>query len=97
MLKKVLPGWDFFLPLTVHCAVHGLLALAILLYYTPHLWWLSLVDFVVHFIMDRIKSGPRYLGRFDDKSKPGYWNAFGLDQMVHHLTSIFIIWWMYSH
>lgn len=92
MLRKVLPGWDFVMPLMLHCAVHAGLALSIIIVVNPQLWWLAVVDFVVHFIMDRIKSGPRYLGRFDDKAKASYWNAFGIDQMVHRFTNFYLIW-----
>ena len=92
MLKKFLPGWDFFVPLVTHCAVHAGLALAIILVINPALWWLAVVDFVWHFIMDRIKSGPKYLGRYTDKTKPGFWNSFGFDQMVHRFTNFYIIW-----
>lgn len=92
MLKKTLAGWDFLLPLAVHCAVHAGLTLGIVLVVKPSLWWLAVVDFVIHFFMDRIKSSPRYLGRFNDRLKTSYWVCFGLDQMVHHLTSIYIIW-----
>ncbi len=92
MLKKVNPGWDFILPLVVHCAVHALMTLALVLYYAPALWYLAILDFVTHFIMDRIKSGPKYLGRFQDVTKSPFWLAFGLDQMVHHLTHIYIAW-----
>lgn len=92
MLKKVSPNWDFILPLATHCLVHSGMTLSICLLVNPHLWWLSLVDFVVHFIMDRIKSGPKYLGRFNDKSKPGFWNCLGFDQMIHHLTHFYIIY-----
>jgi hypothetical protein len=92
MLRKFRPGWDFVLPLFVHCAVHGLFTLFICLYFAPRLWWLAIVDFGAHFVMDRLKSGPRYLGRFNDTKSTGFWVTFGLDQMVHHLTSIYIIW-----
>lgn len=92
MLKKVSPSWDFVLPLSMHSAVHAALTLAICLYVNPSLWWLAGADFVIHFMMDRIKSGPRYLGRFSDRSRPGYWNALGFDQMVHHLTHLWIAW-----
>jgi hypothetical protein len=92
MLKKVLPGWGFFIPLATHCAVHAGLALAIILWVNPMLWWLAAIDFVVHFLMDRIKSGPNYLGRFNDKAKASYWNAFGFDQMVHRFTNFYIVW-----
>lgn len=64
----------------------------IVLILAPHLWWLALLDVVIHFIMDRIKSGPRYLGRYNDKAKAAYWNCFGIDQMVHHLTHFYIVW-----
>jgi len=91
MLQKVLPGWEFFAPLLVHCCVHGLFTLAIVMYYKPGLWWLALVDIAAHFIMDRIKAGPRYLGRFRDRDKSSYWNALGFDQMIHHLTNFYIV------
>lgn len=80
------------MPLLLHSAVHGLATLCICLYYKPELWWLSFVDAAAHFIMDRIKAGDRYLGRFRDKNKASYWNALGFDQMVHHLTHIYIVW-----
>ncbi len=92
MLKKVSPSWDFVLPLVLHSGVHAVFTLAICLTYRPALWWLALMDFVIHFIMDRIKSGPRYLGRYNDKNRAGFWNALGIDQMVHHLTHLWIIW-----
>jgi len=92
MLQKDKPGWDFFLPLAAHSAVHGAITLVIVLAVAPHLWWLALLDFTIHFTMDRIKSGPRYLGRYCDSLKAAYWNCFGWDQMVHHLTHYSIIW-----
>jgi hypothetical protein len=92
MLQKVSGEWDFVLPLGVHCAVHGAMTLAIVMAVDTQLWWLALVDFVIHFVMDRIKSGPRYFGRFNDKSRPAFWNVLGFDQMVHHLTSFYIVW-----
>tara|TARA_B100000749_G_scaffold84052_1_gene63911 strand:+ start:56137 stop:56529 length:393 start_codon:yes stop_codon:yes gene_type:complete len=92
MLKKTLPGWDFLLPLTVHAGVHALFTLAILLVFAPALWYFAIFDFIVHFGMDRIKSGPRYLGRFNDHYKASFWWCFGIDQMVHHFTHYFIIY-----
>lgn len=92
MLRKFSPHWDFVLPLSLHSAVHAFMTLAICLVYSPRLWWLAVVDFVVHFVMDRIKSGPRYLGRYNDIRTTSYWVALGFDQMVHHLTHIYIVW-----
>lgn len=92
MLRKTKPNWDFLLPLTLHCLVHAVGTLLVCLFFQPSLWWLALIDFSVHFLVDRIKSGPRYLGRFNDLSKSGFWNVLGIDQMAHHLTHIYIIY-----
>jgi hypothetical protein len=97
MLKKVSPGWDFLIPLVLHCFVHSFLTLLICLFFTPHLWWLSLVDFVIHFFLDRLRSGPRYLGRFKDPHKSIFWWILGADQMLHHLTHIGLTWYMMYH
>lgn len=92
MLKKFRPGWDFVLPLVVHCLVHAALTLLIVLWFNARFWWLAVVDFVIHFVMDRIKSGPRYLGRFKDSTSTSYWVSFGFDQMVHHITHMGLVW-----
>lgn len=92
MLQKGKAGWDFLLPLSIHCGVHAGFTLAIVLVVNPSLWWLTFLDFGIHFVMDRFKAGPRYLGRFSDIRSQAYWVCFGLDQMVHHLTHIYICW-----
>jgi hypothetical protein len=92
MLNKYRPGWDFIVPLTVHCLVHTLITLAIVVYYAPSLWWLALVDFVSHFITDRLKASPKYFGRYNDIRKSSYWIALGGDQAIHHLTCVYIVW-----
>jgi hypothetical protein len=92
MLQKSRPGWDFVAPLSIHSGVHAIMTLAIALWWNPVLWWLGVVDFMVHFTTDRIKAGPRYFGRYNDMSQKGFWVTFGLDQMVHHLTHLCIIW-----
>src|SRR5690606_20229806 len=89
---KTLRGWGFLLPLSVHCGVHASLTLLIVVFINAQLWWLAVVDFITHFFMDRIKSGPKYLGRYNDKDKPGFWNCLGFDQMVHHFTHYYIIY-----
>jgi hypothetical protein len=92
MLQKGKEGWGFLFPLSIHCAIHAFMTLAVAWYLNPSLWWLFVLDFGVHFIMDRLKAGPRYLGRFSDIRSQAYWVCFGLDQMVHHLTHIYICW-----
>lgn len=92
MLQKASPGWDFVPPLSIHCGIHAAITLTVALYVNPALWWLAAIDFVVHFTMDRLKAGPRYLGRFHDIRGKAYWVTFGFDQMVHHLTHLYICW-----
>ena len=125
MLGKFRPGKEFILPLAAHCAVHAAFTLGILLYFAPHYWALTFLDFGVHFIMDRIKASPKMLGRFDNiskheweefsskadcacgeagcnkfmayklerkKSNTFFWWALGLDQMVHNLTYLSIVY-----
>lgn len=101
MLGKFNPtGW--VKPLAAHCLVHATFTLAICLVVNPSLSWLAVVDFVVHFIMDRIKASPKLLGRFkslcpnefatatpEQKRHDRYfWLALGFDQYVHHLTNL---------
>jgi len=90
MLQKMNKDDGWVLPLASHAAVHALFTLIIVLAVNANLWWLAIVDFVVHFTMDRIKASPDLLNRFklDDKR---FWWALGFDQMVHHLTHYAII------
>ena len=76
MLQKFRPDWGFFWPLCAHCGVHAaatfLIVLVTLIYVpfnlNPSVVTFALmcvaIDFIVHFFMDRIKAGPKYLGRY---------------------------------
>ena len=77
MLGKFRPGWEFVKPLTGHAGVHALFTYWIVLIYSWSFTMavaLALFDFTVHFVMDRIKAGPRYLGRFHALSATEYSN-----------------------
>lgn len=63
-------GW--VLPLAVHAGVHALFTLGIALAINPTRWWVCLLDFVAHFIMDRVKASPNYMGR---------WKALSANEM----------------
>lgn len=97
MLQKSRPSWDFVPPLAIHCGVHAGATLALVLYLNPMYWWLAALDFLVHFVMDRVKAGPSYLGRFNDVRGKAFWVSFGVDQMVHHLTHLYIAWFLATH
>jgi hypothetical protein len=81
--KDAKTGWA--LPLLVHCAIHGTLALAILLALAPRLWFLALADFVVHLIIDRAKGF--CVAKFNvTMDHQWFWWLIGIDQALHHLT-----------
>lgn len=73
MLGKFLPGWDFVLPLTAHCAVHAAFTFTIAMFVNPHLAvTCAALDFVIHFVMDRIKASPNMLGKYKNFSANEY-------------------------
>lgn len=83
MGKDAKTGWA--LPLLVHCAIHGVLAVAILLVLAPRFWYLGLADFVVHLIIDRVKGF--CVATFNVTSDhQWFWWLIGIDQTLHHLT-----------
>ncbi len=117
MLQKFRPDWGFFTPLLAHCGMHAFFTLVIvgaavyqiqggLLFAVG----LALFDMVVHFFMDRLKAGPKYLGRFKpltaetyptstDKQKVEnkyFWWSLGVDQGVHHITHYVIIFLLWA-
>ena len=78
-------GW--FAPLAAHVAVHAVATALIFAAMAPAYIWIALVDFVVHFAIDRAKG---LLNRaFDtDPTKTGFWWLIGIDQTLHHLTHL---------
>jgi hypothetical protein len=91
MLGKFKGGTEWILPLVAHAGVHAGFTLLIVAMVDVSLWWLALVDFALHFTMDRIKASPYIWGKYPITDKKFWW-ALGVDQMVHHLTHYFIIW-----
>lgn len=108
MLQKFkLKGW--VLPLAAHAVVQASFTILISIWLKPELAvLLGLFDFVVHFIMDRIKASPNLLGRYKllsaaeypgatlaaRKSNTYFWWALGFDQMVHQLSYLVIIFFL---
>lgn len=78
---------DWFAPLAVHVLGHAVLTLAIALAVAPRLWWLALVDLVIHAVIDRGKSVTGHWGRWEI-NKGQFWWLMGFDQLLHQLTNI---------
>jgi hypothetical protein len=83
--KEKPQGW--LAPLTAHAGVHGVLTGAILGITAPGYAVLGIVDFAVHFSIDRAKG---LLSReFDaDTTNTSFWWLIGIDQTLHHLTHL---------
>ncbi len=83
--KEQMTGW--FAPLVVHAGCHALIALILTLALSPKLWWLSLVDFGVHFLIDRGKTAMSHWGQWRI-DQPAFWWLLGFDQLLHQLTNV---------
>ena len=74
-------------PLLAHVSCHAGFTLLIVLAVEPCLWWLAIVDLVVHAALDRCKAlvALRVGWRMN---QPQFWWLLGIDQGLHQLTSI---------
>ena len=95
--KMQATGW--IQPLAAHAAVHAIGTFIItIIVFNPAYYLdtvtlavtLAIVDFIVHFMVDRIKASPKLGGRFNP-TQPYFWWALGADQMAHHLTHYLFI------
>lgn len=86
-LTKGKPGKEGYHALFSHTLIHGAATALIMLVFAPNLWWLGIVDLIVHSTVDRTK------GILTNKCgwKPAdtvFWWAFGVDQEMHNLTHL---------
>ena len=50
---------------------------------------LMIIDFIIHFSMDRIKASPYIFGKLKPDN-PRFWRVLGTDQTVHHFTDLIL-------
>lgn len=86
-MYKGLPGWDGYRHLGKHAGVHGIGTLGIMLVFAPSLWWLGIVDFIVHGLIDRIKAVLTARLKLEPADS-GFWWAIGIDQEMHNFTHL---------
>jgi hypothetical protein len=80
-------GWA--LPLLAHCAVHLALTTVLVVIITPRFWFIGLVDFVIHIVIDRAKG--ICVSTFSiHQGHQWFWWLIGIDQALHHLTGFFL-------
>jgi hypothetical protein len=76
-------GWA--LPLLTHCLMHLALALALILIIAPRFWFVAVIDFAIHIVIDRAKG--LVASNFGvTLEHPWFWTLIGVDQALHHLT-----------
>jgi hypothetical protein len=81
MLGKFKVWPNYILPLTAHCATHGLATFLIALAVKPNIAFsLALLDFCAHFIVDRVKASPSLGGRFRPLDKVSYPMAINMSK-----------------
>ena len=91
MLGK-LSRTNWIKPLAAHASVHAAGTGIIALVFAPSLTlFLVLADFILHFIVDRLKASPDLGGRWKP-DQPYFWWALGADQMAHHLINYAFIY-----
>ena len=86
-LNRGKKGLDGYAPLAAHAAIHGGGTLIICLVFFPALWWLSIVDFFIHGLIDRIKAVVTLKKQWNEKDK-AFWVSLGIDQEAHNLTHL---------
>ncbi|MCB9991869.1 MAG: DUF3307 domain-containing protein [Rhodospirillales bacterium] len=86
-MTKGMPGPEGYKALASHVAFHGVGTTLVALIFAPSLWWLGLVDVVIHGGIDRIKGLMTYKKGWDYEKKC-FWCAFGLDQELHNYTHL---------
>lgn len=80
-------GKGGFRGLCIHAGIHAICAFIVLIVLAPAFWWLALVDFVIHFWIDKAKAcfNHKMGWTYNDNN---YWRLFGIDQEAHNLTHL---------
>lgn len=78
----------------VHAGMHGVVSLLVFLLLPVSFWvgfWVIVGELIFHYHVDWSKEQINH--RFDLKQNTGpYWATFGIDQLLHHLTYVVMVW-----
>jgi hypothetical protein len=94
---------NWFKPLFDHASIHALMTLVIIAIYcllaypdankyqiATTIGFVTVFDFITHFITDRWKAVKK-----DRPDESKFWYSLGIDQMVHHIVGIIIVFFVY--
>lgn len=87
---------DFVIPLSAHCIEHAAFTSLIFLPFGNYFYLLGILDFIAHFVVDRIKAitqlpAGAWIPEDKIKNLNRFYFLFGLDQLFHSLTYLLII------
>ena len=73
--------------LFAHSGIHATFTFILTQIFAPEFWWLGIVDFVLHSIIDKGKAmiNSKMNWTYNDTF---YWWTFGIDQEAHNLTHL---------
>lgn len=86
-LTKGKPGKEGYKALFTHTLIHSIGTLIVVGVLAPAFWWLALVDFVIHSLVDRLK-GIVTLRKDLTVKDTMFWWLFGIDQEAHNFTHL---------
>ena len=86
-LTKAQPGVEGHKALLIHAGIHAVGTLGIVMIFIPALWWLAVVDFLVHGLIDFVKGRFTYKMGWTPKDTKFWW-AIGFDQELHNYTHL---------
>jgi hypothetical protein len=75
----------------IYCSLAVLLAFSLFVPISaPAIILVSLIEGIIHYFVDfsKVKYGCK------DQTKPIFWTQFGLDQLAHQVTYIWMIWYL---
>jgi hypothetical protein len=75
----------------MYCSLIALLAFSFFVELSPAIIIITtLVEGIVHYFVDfsKVKYGCK------DNTKPVFWTQFGLDQLAHQLTYLWMVWYL---
>ncbi len=95
-LNKGKPGREGYEALLMHAGTHAAGSLLIALVFAPAMWWLCILDLIVHSLVDRVKGVITYRAGWTYQDRMFWW-SFGLDQEAHNFTHVAYIILIVAH
>ena len=84
----------------LHAALHGLGTFTVLFLFTDELslaWYIALADMFIHYHIDWAKMNINKRLGWGPTTHPEFWVLLGLDQLLHQLTYVGMIFALYIY